>query len=157
LLDEAPFPFFYAWNFLNNSMFDLTTSSMEAFFPMLTSQYGDNIPIDLLFEFPRVWDFKSSREKRRLSFNLDFRAKAYLHLPDNGGKQYIGMLEWYDGEAWIEIVSEGMLLKGNITKFAFQRAFCQTEYGISRYETSPFLMNMAFYGGVVVLNDSYLA
>lgn len=57
LLDEAPYPFYYEWNFLNNTMFDLTTSSMEAFFPMLTSQYGDNIPIDLLFEFPRVWSF----------------------------------------------------------------------------------------------------
>jgi hypothetical protein len=119
LLNEAPFPFYYDWNFLNDTNFDLTTSSMEAFFPMLTNEYGDNIPIDLLFEIPRVWSFKSSRDKRRLSFNLDFRAKAYLHLPDNGGKQYIGMLEWYNGEAWIEIVSEGMLLKGNVTKFAF--------------------------------------
>jgi hypothetical protein len=67
------------------------------------------------------------------------------------------MLEWNDGEAWIEIVSQGMFLTGNITKFAFSRAFCQTEYGISRYETSPFLMNIAFYGGIVVLNDDYLA
>lgn len=47
-----------------------------------------------------------------------------------------------------------MLVKGNVTKFAFSRAFCQTEYGISRYETSPFLMNMAFLGGLNVLNDS---
>jgi hypothetical protein len=29
------------------------------------------------------------------------------------------MAEWYDGEAWIEVISEGMYLAGNVTKFAF--------------------------------------
>jgi hypothetical protein len=81
LLDEAPYPFYYKWNFLENPFFDFTTSSLEALFPMLTSEYGDNIPIDILFEVPRVWDFKSTHSTHRLSFSLDLRAKAYLHIP----------------------------------------------------------------------------
>jgi hypothetical protein len=35
ILDEAPYEFYFPWNFMNDTMFDLTTSSLEPFFPML--------------------------------------------------------------------------------------------------------------------------
>lgn len=62
------------------------------------------------------------------------------------------MLEWYDGEAMISLFAENMFIKGNITKFEFKSAYAQTEYGIDRYETTPFLMNIAFFGGMSVVN-----
>jgi hypothetical protein len=79
-----------------------------------------------------------------------------MHLPD-GTKQYVGLLEWYDGEVWISVFSEGMLMKGEVSKFEFARAYCQTEYGIARYEQSPFMFNIALYGTIWYFNDDYLA
>ena len=48
-LDAAPYEYYMTWNFLNDTMLDFTTSNLEAFFPLMSTEYGENIPIDLNF------------------------------------------------------------------------------------------------------------
>jgi hypothetical protein len=112
------------------------------------------VPIDLNFKVLRAGDFRSSRQERRLSLQMDMVAEAFLHMPD-GGRQYIGLLEFYGGELGISVFSQGMLLKGKIDKFEFKSAYASTVYGISRYETTTFLINMVLYGTCLVINEDF--
>lgn len=85
-----------------------------------------------------------------LSFEIDMRAQAFLHMPD-GSLQYVGLLEWYDGVVKIQIYSEGMFFKGEVIEFKFATAFCTTDY-FERYEQSAFMFNVALYGSIGSLN-----
>lgn len=154
-LDEAPFEYYLPWDFMTNPRFWFTTSSLEPFFPLLTSQYGDNIPIDIKVLVTKVWEFRSNATDRRLSFKLNMNGETYLHIPD-GSRKYIGLLEFYDAEVWISIYSEGMVFKGLVEKFEFREAYTSTVYGISRYRSTPFLINISLYGMVIIVNEDYL-
>lgn len=118
-LDESPFEYVLPWNFMTDSVFLFTTSSLETFFPFLTRQFGDNIPCDLKIIVRKCWDFRSSKEERGLKFRLEMEMEAYLHIPD-GSKQFIGRLEFTGGEISIKIFSEGMLFKGMVEYFKFE-------------------------------------
>lgn len=50
-----------------------------------------------------------------------------------------------------------MLLKGNVTKFEFATAYTSTNYGISRYESTPFIINIALFGCLDLVNEDLLA
>ena len=82
LFDAAPYEFYFNWDMLPNPLYWLTTSSLEAFMPYLTSTYGDSIPCDINIKVTRVWNFRSSRADNRLSFKLNLEGEVLLHMPD---------------------------------------------------------------------------
>ena len=45
-----------------------------------------------------------------------------------------------------------MTVGGEILSVDFQTAYSQTTYGISRYETTPYLINIIKFGALTVLN-----
>jgi hypothetical protein len=45
-----------------------------------------------------------------------------------------------------------MTVGGEILSVDFQTAYSSTTYGISRYETTPYLINIIKFGALTVLN-----
>jgi hypothetical protein len=74
LLQEAPFEYYLAYDFFNDTMLNLTTSSLEGFFPLIQTEYGDGVPLDLNFQITDVWNVRSSQADRRLTLNINMRA-----------------------------------------------------------------------------------
>jgi hypothetical protein len=144
LLNAAPYQYYMGWNDMNDTMLEFTTTNLDAFFPQLQLHYGFNKPVDLNFQILSAKNFRSKKQTRTLSFNLDMACQALLHK-DDGTFEQIGLLEWYNGTAEIHIYSEGMLFNGTVSRLEFNDTYSTTDY-YPTYRQSNFTINIALYG-----------
>jgi hypothetical protein len=59
LLDEAPMEVLVKWDMVGEP-FLLTTDVAEAFWPFLTREFGNAIPVDILVKILKVYDWNSN-------------------------------------------------------------------------------------------------
>jgi hypothetical protein len=108
-----------------------------------------------------IHNWVSNSTNKSIGFDIDLAADAYLHLPD-GGRRYIGTFEYYDGTiiAAINVTNinaTGFNITGFVYSIDFKRAYVETTYGVSRFEASPFLINIIKFGALIAVNDIVLA
>jgi hypothetical protein len=152
-LDEAPFELVLPWDFLGDPLL-LTTDAVEAFFPFATETYGFMIPCDINVRVTKVWDFVSNFTNGSLSFNINVEADGLMHLPD-GTRLKIGTAEFYNGRLIMRLNITNNTLMGQILSLDFDTAYAQTFFGTSRYECTPYTMNIVKFGALIVLNGKH--
>lgn len=154
LFDEAPFEYLIKWDMIGEPYL-LTTSVGEAIWPFLTREFGDNIPMDLLLKVVKIYDWTSNSTNQSLSFKLDIKVEGYLHVPD-GSRKYIGTAEYYEGQIIAGLKIKNMNVSGRINYTNFQTSYVETTYGIGRYESTPYPINIVVFGALAVINGNRL-
>jgi hypothetical protein len=150
LLDESPMEIVVKWDMIGGDYL-LTTDVAEAFWPFLTREFGNAIPVDILVKVLKVYDWQSNSEEQSINFNIDVRAEGYLHIPD-GSRKLVGSAEFYGGGLKIMLDCTNMNISGRINSTDFKTAYVETTYGIGRYEATAFTLNIVKFGALAVIN-----
>jgi hypothetical protein len=150
LFDEAPFEFLIPWDMIGEPYL-LTTSVAEGFWPFLTREFGENVPVDVLLKVNKLYDWTSNRTNQSLSFKLDLKVEGYLHVPD-GSRKLVGSAEFYGGKIITLLKINNMNITGRINYTNFESAFVETTYGIGRYESTPYTINIVVFGALAFIN-----
>jgi hypothetical protein len=58
-LDEQPFEYYFNWDLIGDPYL-ITTDVAEVFWPFLTREFGENIPVDLIIKVPKIWGWNSN-------------------------------------------------------------------------------------------------
>jgi hypothetical protein len=139
LLDEAPFDYLIPWSGLIPPIlekpFYLTTSVAEAFWPFLTREFGENIPVDALVRIQKVYNWTADLQNQSLSFMVDVLCEGYLHVPD-GSRKLVGTAEFKEGTIVLAMNIKDMnasgyingSMPGNTTNF--KSAWITTTYDV---------------------------
>ena len=117
LFDEAPFEYLIKWDMIGEQYL-LTTSVAEAFWPFLTREFGENIPVDVLLKINKLYNWTSNSTNQSLSFKLDVKVEGYLHVPD-GSRKLVGTAEFYEGEIITLLKVKNMNISGRINYTEF--------------------------------------
>jgi hypothetical protein len=105
----------------------------------------------LNLKITRVWDWTSNYTNQSLSFKVNIKGDALLHLP-NGGRHKVGMIEFYNGQLILGLNVTNMTIYGEILSVDFETGYIETTYGIPRYESTPYTINIIKFGALIVLN-----
>ena len=117
LFDEAPFEYLIKWDMIGEPYL-LTTSAAEGFWPFLTREFGENIPVDILLKINKLYDWTANSTNQSLSFKLDVKVEGYLHVPD-GSRKLVGTAEFYEGEIITLLKVKNMSISGRINYIEF--------------------------------------
>lgn len=79
------------------------------------------------------------------------RAEGYLHIPD-GSRKLVGSAEFYEGSLKIMLNFNDMNISGRINSTDFKYAYVETTYGIGRYESTSFTLNIVKFGALAAIN-----
>jgi hypothetical protein len=83
------------------------------------------------------------------------RAEGYLHVPD-GSRKLVGSADFYEGGLKIMLNFTNMNLSGRINSTDFKTAYVETSYGIGRYESTAFTLNIVKFGALAAINGKNL-
>jgi hypothetical protein len=114
-----------------------------------------------VLKIPKIHNWTIDTKNNSLNFNIDIKVDGYMHVP-NGNKTYIGTAEYYNGTIKAILGLKNMNLSGRLNGSTpgyvpnFETAFIETAYGIGRYESTPYPVNIVVFGALTVINNRML-
>lgn len=147
----------------NETVAPFISDSMEAIFPFLTSRFGKGIPADVTFTVKKVrdiylWEANKTdvnNQTGKLHATLDIDASVSLRLSSKKNFS-VGAAEFFDCN-FTTYVNQT-----NITKIGIwletlncSEMYLNTNYGLGRYRSSPYVINTATWIVVDIINFGY--
>lgn len=136
---------------------------MEALFPFITSRFGKGVPCDVTFIVKKVsdlflWEANKTdinNQTGKLHATLEIDAEVSLRL-DAKRNYSIGKAEFYDCNFTTYVNQTNMTKIGIwLQTLNCSEMYMNTNYGLGRYRSSPYVINTANWVVVDIINFGY--